>query len=91
MENDKFALPHWKTLLKYRVVVTSCLDASILVGAQLTNLGLMIMEDEILNSIHPRRSNAGKIVVEPHWTHLLIDEVCDLSSFELQRHVVERN
>ncbi|EAU87611.2 helicase MOV-10 [Coprinopsis cinerea okayama7 len=83
VENDKFALPHWKTLLKYRVVVTSCLDASILAAAQLTNLNLMHMEDELVSSIHPRRNQFSKTVIEPHWTHLLIDEAAQGSEPEL--------
>ena len=40
----------WKTLMQFRVVVTSCLDASILVGAQCTNTQLMAMEGEVAAS-----------------------------------------
>lgn len=73
VEADKFALPPWKTLFKYRVVVCSCLDANILVGAQFTNRTLMAMEEEVTANYHPNRPQ--KYIVEPHWTHLLIDEV----------------
>lgn len=64
--------------MQFRVVVTSCLDAGILVGAQCTNTRLMAMEDEVAASIHPHRK--PKHVVQPHWTHLLIDEVCFFES-----------
>ena len=73
VENDKFALPPWKTLMKYRVVVCSCLDARILVAAHCTNTALMRLEQEITSSLHPHRHTKHK--VSPHWSHLLIDEV----------------
>lgn len=60
--------------MKYRVVVTCCLDASILVGAHCTNMTLMKLEEELAHSLHPRRKVVLQ-VVQPHWTHLLIDEV----------------
>ncbi|KDR78399.1 hypothetical protein GALMADRAFT_245562 [Galerina marginata CBS 339.88] len=81
VENDKFSLPPWKKLMQYRVVVCSCLDASILVGAQCTNTKLMTMEEEITASLHPNRK--PKHVVQPHWTHLLIDEAAQGSEPEL--------
>jgi hypothetical protein len=58
--------------MKYRVVVCSCLDASILVAAQCTNSSLARLEREILTSLHPHRKPQ---MTSPHWTHLLIDEV----------------
>ncbi|KAF8966899.1 P-loop containing nucleoside triphosphate hydrolase protein [Flammula alnicola] len=81
VEDNKFAIPPWKTLMKYRVVVTSCLDASILVGVQCTNTKLMAMEGDIAGSLHPHRR--PKHVVQPHWTHLLIDEAAQGSEPEL--------
>ena len=62
--------------MQYRVVVCSCLDASILVGAQCTNRALMMMEEEVTNILHPHRKK--KHAARPHWTHLLIDEVSKL-------------
>ena len=59
--------------MQYRVVVCSCLDAGVLVGAQCTNRALMMMEEEVTNILHPHRKR--KHVARPHWTHLLIDEV----------------
>ncbi|KAH0579747.1 hypothetical protein H2248_002584 [Termitomyces sp. 'cryptogamus'] len=75
VENDKFSLPPWKTLMKYRVVISSCLDADVLVAARCTNVALMRMEGEVTNSLHPHR--LPQYHVTPHWTHLIIDEVID--------------
>lgn len=73
VENDRYALPPWKTLLRYRVVVTSCMDAAILAAAQFSNTALMDIEDELLSSLHPHHKRTRPVI--PHWTHLLIDEV----------------
>ena len=59
--------------MQYRVIVCSCLDARILVNAQCSNMALMAMEGELASTLHPHRK--GNPVVQPHWTHLLIDEV----------------
>ncbi|KAF9480299.1 P-loop containing nucleoside triphosphate hydrolase protein [Pholiota conissans] len=81
VEDNKFALPPWKQLMKYRVIVTSCLDAAILLRAQCTNITLMAMEEEVTVSLHPHRPR--KHIVQPHWTHLLIDEAAQGSEPEL--------
>jgi len=59
--------------MRYRVIITSCLDASILVAAQCTNATLAMLEEHTMDSIHPHHMMKHQIV--PHWTHLLIDEV----------------
>ncbi|KAF5376028.1 hypothetical protein D9615_007749 [Tricholomella constricta] len=81
VENDKFALPPWKTLMRYRVIICSCLDAGILVAAQCTNTALMRLEEQVTHSLHPHR--LPKQQVTPHWTHLLIDEAAQGSEPEL--------
>ncbi|KAJ3992098.1 P-loop containing nucleoside triphosphate hydrolase protein [Lentinula boryana] len=72
VEDDRFALPPWKMLMRYRVVVTSCLDASILVNSACTNIVLCALEEHMVSSLHPHRKIKHQVV--PHWTHLLIDE-----------------
>ncbi|KAJ7160946.1 P-loop containing nucleoside triphosphate hydrolase protein [Mycena filopes] len=81
VENDKYALPPWETLLRYRVVVCSCLDAGILVDAHCTNNALARLEANIIGSLHPRRQVKEPIM--PHWTHLLIDEAAQAAEPEL--------
>ncbi|KAF9074456.1 P-loop containing nucleoside triphosphate hydrolase protein [Rhodocollybia butyracea] len=73
VENDRFALPPWKSLMSYRVVVTSCLDANILVEA--------LLKKHTMMSLHPHRIMKHQII--PHWTHLLIDEAAQGSEPEL--------
>lgn len=63
--------PPWQNLLKYKVVVVSCLDASILQNARLTNAELMRLEHQVISALHPRK----QATTQCHWTHLLIDEV----------------
>jgi hypothetical protein len=79
VENNSFSIPPWKKLMEYRVVVCSCLDASILVRAQCANMALMAMEEDLISSLHPNRK--AKHAAQPHWTHLLIDEVTALGVF----------
>ncbi|KAK0463235.1 helicase MOV-10 [Desarmillaria tabescens] len=79
VENDKFSIPPLKTLMRCKVVVTSCLDAGILTGARCTNNILGMLEHSVVNAIHPTRA----CLIKPHWTHLLIDEAAQGSEPEL--------
>ncbi|KAK0200904.1 P-loop containing nucleoside triphosphate hydrolase protein [Desarmillaria ectypa] len=79
VENDKFSIPPLKTLMRCKVVVTSCLDAGILTGARCTNSILGMLEHSVVNVIHPTRTCS----IKPHWSHLLIDEAAQGSEPEL--------
>ncbi|KAK0236940.1 P-loop containing nucleoside triphosphate hydrolase protein [Armillaria nabsnona] len=79
VENDKFSIPPLKNLMRYKVVVTSCLDAGILTGARCTNSMLGMLEHSVINVIHPTRVSS----IKPHWSHLLIDEAAQGSEPEL--------
>lgn len=82
IEDEKFAVPPWPELMKFRVVVTTCYDGSILVNAQCTNTALAQLEQYVMSALHPRRDTSARGVV-PHWTHLLIDEAAQGSEPEL--------
>lgn len=69
LENGQFTLPEWGEVMKYRVVVTTCIDASLLAVARLTNADLMWAQSE-LGRMSPRSVPR----LGPHWTHLIIDE-----------------
>ncbi|KAK0476087.1 AAA domain-containing protein [Armillaria novae-zelandiae] len=63
IENDKFSIPPLKNLMRYKVVVTSCLDAGILTGARCTNSMLGMLEHSVVNALHPTRVSS----IKPHW------------------------
>jgi hypothetical protein len=69
---NKFNLPPFKRLMSYRIVVTTCRDASLLMYSRMTNLDLYAVEYGMRSSIHPYDSQPSQ--VELHWTALLIDE-----------------
>lgn len=79
IENDKFSIPPLKNLMRYKVVVTSCLDAGILTGARCTNNMLGMLEHSVVNALHPTCVSS----IKPHWSHLLIDEAAQGSEPEL--------
>ncbi|PBK71878.1 P-loop containing nucleoside triphosphate hydrolase protein [Armillaria solidipes] len=79
VENDKFSIPPLKNLMRYKVVVTSCLDAGILTGARCTNSMLGMLEHSVVKVIHPTLVSS----IKPHWSHLLIDEAAQGSEPEL--------
>jgi helicase MOV-10 len=71
METDMFALPPFKQLMAYNIVVTSCRDASILVDARLTNTDLWTLEKNMLEAFSSDHANAPSKL---HWGALFLDE-----------------
>lgn len=74
IQKNEFALPSFPVLMRYRVVVTTCRDASILTRARMSNKDLYSVQKrmhDITRSMHPFQSH-----LEPqlHWSALLIDE-----------------
>ena len=67
-----FCLPPFKHLMSYKIVVTTCRDASLLMYSRMTNFDLYAAEYGLRSSIHPYDSPPSQ--VELHWTALLIDE-----------------
>jgi putative helicase MOV10L1/helicase MOV-10 len=67
-----FNLPPFKVLMSYRLVVTTCRDASLLLYSRMTNSDLYAAEYGLRSSIHPYSAETSP--VELHWTALLIDE-----------------
>lgn len=74
IEHDKFALPPFASLMRFRVVVTTCRDAELLVRARMTNRDLFAVESCMQNisaAIHPSR---GPPDADLHWSAVIIDE-----------------
>jgi len=68
-----FALPHFADLMKYKVIVTSCRDASLLMYSRMTNSDLFAAEHGLRQHIHPLDAEIPT-QVKLHWTALLLDE-----------------
>jgi hypothetical protein len=71
-EDGKFTIPPWPELMRKRVVACSCQDAGILFRAKCTNDVLSFVADSMRSSVNPGQDHPA---VQPHWTHLIIDEV----------------
>ncbi|KAM5465055.1 putative RNA helicase [Microsporum audouinii] len=72
IDNDMFSLPSFKAMMNYKVIVTTCRDADMLVKARLTNRDLMKLACETVSTVSPTTPiNAQDML---HWTALLIDE-----------------
>lgn len=69
-ENDLFAIPDFKTMMTFKVVVTTCRDANMLVQARLTNVDLALLSTQ-LALIAPILLNKP---LSLHWSALLLDE-----------------
>lgn len=83
IKDDRFDLPTFEQLMRYKVVVCGCLDAGILVSARATNTDTMRAEVELHSTLHPRgvtRNNRQQI--DPHWTHFMLDEAGQASEPE---------
>nr|XP_019043149.1 hypothetical protein I302_07720 [Kwoniella bestiolae CBS 10118]OCF22079.1 hypothetical protein I302_07720 [Kwoniella bestiolae CBS 10118] len=79
---NAFSIPPFAELMKYRVVICTCQDASVLATANATNIAMMKAESEMLETFH-RVSDSSRIRdIPPHWTHLLIDEAAQASEPE---------
>lgn len=74
VQNDKFALPPFQALMRYRVIVTTCRDADLLTRARMSNRDLFAVEKclrDISEAIHPFQARSK---ISLHWSALLIDE-----------------
>jgi hypothetical protein len=67
-----FYLPPFKNLMAYKIVVTTCRDASLLMYSRVANADLYAAEYGLRSSIHPYDAQPSQ--VELHWTALLMDE-----------------
>ena len=74
VDNELFSLPSFDTLMSYKVVVTTCRDADMLVQARLTNQDLSHLAGSALRAVAPRAYEALPESQLLHWTALLIDE-----------------
>jgi len=79
VEHDLFSLPPMPQLMAFRVVVTTCQDADILVQARVTNRDLISLQNSLASAINIK-SHQGE--TPPHWTALIVDEAAQATEPE---------
>lgn len=82
VDKDLFSLPSFETLMTYKVVVTTCRDADMLVQARLTNQALGHLTRSTLRAVAPGAYAAVTESQMLHWTALLIDEAAQATEPE---------
>lgn len=74
IQGDEFGMPPLETLMRYRVIVTSCRDSSMLARARLTNKDLYAVQHSIQTVSMAISPYEPLPEVKLHWTALLLDE-----------------
>jgi DNA polymerase III delta prime subunit len=74
-----FTLPPLPQLMAYRVVITTCRDASMLMHARLSNSDLFAVEDGVKRTFHPLEPESDICL---HWSALLLDEAAQATEPE---------
>ncbi|KAK5129511.1 hypothetical protein LTR08_003202 [Meristemomyces frigidus] len=79
VDNDTFDLPPLQQMMRYKIIVTTCRDAELMLRARLTNADLYTLEQGVLSMLHP-----ADPVSHPrlHWTALLMDEAAQATEPE---------
>lgn len=80
MQNDMFYLPPFRVLMSFRILVTSCRDASILTEARLTNADLWTLERDSISAFHPENDPPTPSL---HWGALLLDEAAQATEVDV--------
>lgn len=79
VEDNTFALPPLAQLIRYKITVTTCRDANMIIQAGATNQDIFRIEHGVQSILHPDdRSNKIKL----HWAGLLIDEAAQATEPE---------
>ncbi|KAK5655798.1 hypothetical protein OQA88_5336 [Cercophora sp. LCS_1] len=78
--NDAFALPPFADLMAYKVIVTSCRDADMLLSARMTNTDLHTVSSSLTTLIHPNLPPPQQATL--HFSALLIDEAAQATEPE---------
>jgi helicase MOV-10 len=78
IDDDRFGIPPFKTMMKYKVVVMACRDADLLIQARLTNRALFDLEVSMLSVLRGDDQAWPSL----HWQALLIDEAAQATEPE---------
>ncbi|KAK4441990.1 putative helicase MOV-10 [Podospora aff. communis PSN243] len=76
----QFDMPPFEQLMSYKIVVTSCRDARMLLESRMTNTDLYTVESSLHSRIHPE--DPPPTTARLHWDALLIDEAAQATEPE---------
>ncbi|TID16903.1 P-loop containing nucleoside triphosphate hydrolase protein [Venturia nashicola] len=79
VENNCFGLPPFKVLMNFKVIVTTCRDADMLVRARLTNRDLCELEQNLQSILHPEDRPEFRPL---HWDAMFLDEAAQATEPE---------
>jgi len=71
VQGTSFGLPPFPQVMRYKIVVTTCRDASMLMYARMSNSDLYAVEHGFRSTVHPHEHQAP---AKLHWGGLLLDE-----------------
>ena len=85
VDRSIFNIPPFPKLMGYKIVISTCQAADILVQAQTTNRDLVLLEQNLSSMLHPRlgRQSPSNKVYSLHWGALLVDEAAQATEPEL--------
>ena len=79
VESDLFSLPPMPKMMGFKLVITTCQAADLLVQARITNRDLISLQEELSAIINPSPQKTSPPL---HWTALLIDEAAQATEPE---------
>jgi hypothetical protein len=81
VDGDRFGIPPFKMMMKYKVVVITCRDTDLLIQARLTNHDLFDFKVSMLSALEEREDRLAT-PLSLHWQALLIDEAAQATEPE---------
>ncbi|KAL8825446.1 MAG: hypothetical protein Q9191_004414 [Dirinaria sp. TL-2023a] len=81
IEDNIFSLPPLPRLMSYKIVITTCRGADVLINARVTNRDLASLQTNMLRILHPSSELQRSIPL--HWTALLVDEAAQATEPEV--------
>ena len=73
IEDNTFSIPPIDTLMRYKIVITTCQDADLLIQARVSNRDLYYLHRDMTSTLFPSQSPSPRCP-PLHWSALIIDE-----------------
>ena len=81
VEDNIFSLPPLPRLMSFKIVITTCRGADVLINARVTNRDLVSLQKNMLGILHS--SSESHKSTPLHWAALLIDEAAQATEPEI--------